>query len=128
MGKFPDILPGSVFEVAHPFSRDTFVEHDEGGFHEVKTWRPGVRDSFVHPDDFEAVADAMGTQILTVVSIHKPGGKYRERVFYTRRWRDPNGKEFGKGGLRMMGIQAFRARLAGYSVEFRLVTDESEAA
>lgn len=114
---------GQVIEVAHPFVRGTYEAHeaDEDGYssYEKSTWVPGVRMKPVYPDDCESVADAMGAQILTIISIHKPG-RFPERIFYTRRWRDPNGREFGKSNLRFKTTQAFRWLARGYRHEFRL--------
>jgi hypothetical protein len=116
---------GQEIVVAHPFVRDTFTvnEGDGDGWtsYERPCWKPGCRTEMIPPDDCEAVADAMGSQILTIVDIHKPG-RFPERVFYTRRWRDPDGKEFGKGGLRIKTTQAFRWLARGYRYEFRLET------
>jgi hypothetical protein len=111
-----EILPGAEIEVGHPFVRDKFTKHDEEGGYEVDCWKPGTRSEMVYPDDCIAVYDGMGTQILTVVSLHKPG-KYPTRVFYTRKWRDPDGATFGKGALRMTTLPAFRKIIAGYRVE-----------
>jgi hypothetical protein len=126
------ICPGTVIEVGYPFVRDTYNDPADG-FAECKTWCPGVRhewiapDETVAPDETETVADAMGTQIITVVSTHKPG-RFPERVFYTQRWRDPNGREFGKGKLRTKTAQAFRRLIRGYRYEFRLVAPKLELA
>lgn len=78
------------------------------------------------PPDIEAVADAMGAQVITVVSVHRPG-RFPTRVFYTRQWRDPDGKLFGKGNLRVLSIHHFRTLTRGYRHEFRLVQVEATA-
>lgn len=108
----PDIKPGAFFEVAHPFVVN------RGGNPEWE-WRPGCRNEQVSPDDFGFFADAIGTQIITVVSIHRPGS-YRTRVFYTRRWRDPDDNEFGRESLRVTSIGTFRKIIAGYRLPFEL--------
>lgn len=114
------IKAGAVIEVAHPFVRDIYNGYDCDGPYKARTWRPGTRHEPVPPDDWEAVADAIGTQILTVVGTYKPG-RYPERIFYTRQWRDPNGHLFGKAGLHTKTAQAFRTIIRGYRHEFRLL-------
>lgn len=126
----PPIEVGSVFEVPYPFVRDTFSEHyadeDGQGVSERQTWRPGTR--FVergharYPDDappVDCVADAIGAQLIWVISVHKPGS-FPTRVFYTRQWRDPDGKAFGKGGLRSKTLSAFRSLVRGYRHPFKV--------
>ncbi len=110
----PTVIAGAVIEVGHPFIRAPYTAHDgEGGNFEVIGWRPGTRAEQTSPDDGEDFADATGTQILTVVSIHKPG-RFPMRVFYTRQWRDPDGREFGKAHLRVTTMQAFQTLIKGY--------------
>src|SRR5690348_9080752 len=95
-----EVREGDVYWTPHPFVWEVGSKPggDEGGpFTDYfLTWRPGLRGELIYPDDGEEVADGMGHQVLTVVSIHRPG-KFPPRVFYTRRWRDPQGREFGKG-------------------------------
>ena len=117
--------PGDVIEAAYPFVRDTFMEFDEEGGVEVPTWKPGVRHQngvqrHGYEPEIDTVADAMGHIILTVVSIHKPG-RYALRIFYTRRWRDPDGREFGKNACRVTTSGAFRALGRGYRHPFALL-------
>lgn len=112
-----DLEVGAVFRVPYPFIRDTFTERDETGFYEVKTWRPGARPEDDEPDGVEFVADGMGEIILTVVSTHKPG-RYPTRVFFTRKWINPDGKEFGKNGCRMTTAGKFRRLVRGYAHAF----------
>lgn len=117
-----------TFDVPHPFIReaDTHTEFDADGFssREVSSWRPGVRNEPVYPDDAECVADAMGAQLITVVGTYRPG-KFPTRVFFTRQWRDPDGKVFGRGKLHITTLGCFRGLLRGYRVEFRLVREPS---
>lgn len=129
MNKAP-IAVGEVFEVPYPFVRDTYhgIEQDEEGegWHEVAlpSWKPGTRSEYTGaPDgDTGSVADAMGAQILTVISLHRPG-KYPERVFFTRQWRDPDGKVWGKTKLRITTRGAFSALCAGYRHSFDLKSE-----
>ena len=115
------IKPGSVFRVPYPMRRGTFYLFDpqEGCSEDTETWIPGTREIDVYPDDSELVADAMGTMVVTVVSLHRPG-TFTTRVFFVRTWIDPAGKPFGKKKLRIKGLAAFRRDLAGYRHEYRL--------
>lgn len=122
MGYRP-IVSGETYEVDYPFVRDTYdhFEQDEDGISATKrnTWRPGVDHEMCAPDDSEAVYDAMGKMVLSIVSVADLPKPYKARVFYVREWIDPDGKRFGKKQLRIMGIAAFRRRLGGYWVEIR---------
>jgi hypothetical protein len=125
------IESGAQFVVPHPFCWDlaSRPSGDEGGpyMEEFMSWRPGVRFEVLPPgDDSESVADGMGSQALTVVSVHKPG-KYPARVFYVRQWIDPRGSTFGKTKLRITTAGAFKSLIRGYRHEFRLVTGEEFA-
>jgi hypothetical protein len=114
-----EVAAGAVFCVPYPFVVETYEEPiaDEDGFGSVerKTWRPGVRfePCGQYGECTDCVADAMGVMELRVVSTHKPG-RYPERVFYVRTWRDPDGKPFGKLKLRMTTVGAFRTLRSGY--------------
>jgi hypothetical protein len=111
------IVPGALIEVGYPF----VIEVDQFDATNSR-WKPGC--TFDSPDDDSrsravAFADAMGTQILTVVSVHKPG-KYLTRVFFTQRWRDPGGAEWGKDKLHVKALGAFRKMLKGYRYRFEI--------
>jgi len=114
-----EFVPGAEIEVAHPFIRDEYHWYEEDGPCKRMTWRPGTRVEPVYPDSAEEVADAIGTQIITIVSVHKPG-RFPARVFFTRRWRDPDGHEFGKTKCHIKTAQALRARCRGFGYEFRV--------
>lgn len=104
----------------YPFVREMvpdFGGTEAGG--EVMSWRPGTRSEFVYPDDAEAVADGVGSIVLTEVSRHKPG-RYPERVFYVRAWIDPDGRRFGKAALRMTTATAYARLCKGYRHEFEM--------
>lgn len=136
MGK-PAELPivGAVVEVPYPFVRDTFITHEadsEGAFSaEIPTWRPGTRTDTRHSPiwtgedvpDVYSVADGMGAQLLWVISVHRPG-TFQTRVFYTRKWRDPDGHQFGKGGLRVLSITGFRSLARGYRHNFEIAKSD----
>lgn len=113
-----------TYTVDYPFCRDKAQICDEEGFAEIDTWRPGIK--FVDgpkscPENpyTVSVADAMGKQHFSVVSIHRPG-KFPTRVFFTRQWQDPDGKIFGKGKLHVTTQQAFTRLLGGYRHEYTL--------
>ena len=112
-------IPGAEIEVAYPFVREEYHGFGEDGPFKRMTWRPGTRSEPVYPDDAEEVADAIGTQIITIVSVHKPG-RFPARVFFTRRWRDPDGHEFGKANCHIKTEQSLRRRCRGFGYEFRL--------
>jgi hypothetical protein len=116
------IEPGAVFTVPYPYFREEVDLPPEGpneGPVTNITWRPGVRWVLVY-DDFEAEAEGIGAMLLTVIDVHKPG-RFPARVFFTRQWRDPDGKLFGKGALRITTVPAFLRRTKGYMHEFELV-------
>lgn len=120
--KTRDIEAGSVFAFPYPFVREEVELFDEEGPVKHKTWCPGVRWANVYPDDSEAIADGVGEQIVCVVDVHKPG-KYPTRVFYTREWKSPDGKTFGKRGLRIKTMDAFRRLVSGYRFAYRVERD-----
>ena len=114
-----DIKAGQVLLIDYPFCREKVTLWDDESSGEIESWRPGIRFEDTgysgpesEPETF-AAADAMGKMRLEVISRHKPG-KYPERVFYTRRWIDPDGKEFGKKGLQVMTMKSFKGLLRGY--------------
>lgn len=111
--------PGEIFEHAYPFVHSTYTEMDEDGCAEVPCWKPGVRFENTYHGDTDSIADGTGKQIITVVDSFKPG-RFPTRVFYTRRWVNPDGKEFGKGLLRIAAIQSFRTLVRGYRHEVTL--------
>jgi hypothetical protein len=106
-------ISGDRFEMKHPFIREKHLYTDEEGSTEHNQWRPGVRATDNGPEGSTCEADGVGFQILTVVSLHKPG-RYPARVFYTRRWRDPDGREFGKQKLYCKAVAAFTTLTGGY--------------
>lgn len=120
---------GCVFEVPYPFVQDTWTDHYDGEdgpeVDEVPTWKPGTRqESCDVGNDYSQIdhwseADGMGVQVLTVVGVYKPG-RYPTRVFYSRQWRDPDGKVFGKMKLRQTTVSAFAALTRGYRHPFEM--------
>lgn len=115
-----ELETGKQYEVKFPFVVDVYNGYDEGGEFQEETWKPGCRPEECGPDDMELVADGEGEMILTIVDVHKPG-KYPERVFYIRKWRDPDGKEFGAGKLHITTTPTFKRRAAGYYHAYRVL-------
>lgn len=114
---------GDVFDVPYPFFREEVEllpdDPEATCMAKVKSWRPGCQTEQDGPDDVASVADSMGAMLLTVIDVHKPG-RFPARVFFTRQWRDPDGKVFGKGGLRITTVPAFVRRTKGYMHDFYL--------
>ena len=116
-----NIAVGQTINVKFPFHLKVWAKHDVGGeVYPEETWVPGCRDEIKYPDDSERVADGMGEMILDVVDIHKPG-RYPERVFYTRKWIDPDGNEFSSGRLQITTIPTLKKRAAGYYYPYRVL-------
>lgn len=116
---------GDIDHVKYPFVRCKITLWDEEGAYEVNSWRPGCNcetDDGGYPDWW---AEGHGEMILEIVSIHKPG-KYPERVFYTRKWRDPSGTVFGKPGLKMTTTANYKRLKSGFRHEYEY--EDSDAA
>ena len=112
---------GETYRVKYPFIMAEHTTVDLDGQPVCKEcWRPGTRDEFVPPDTGEAVADDEGAMLLTVVDIHKPG-RYPERVFYTRKWEDPEGGAFGATKLHITTTPTFKRRATSFYYEYRVV-------
>lgn len=114
---------GDRYERPYPFSRDTYSAFDDGedggGMTDVSTWKVGPKNEADGAGDCLSMADAFGTMVLTVVSVHKPG-KYPTRVFFTRTWITPEGKPFGKTKCRMTTMPTFTTLTQGYRHAFVL--------
>lgn len=119
MGALP--ATGEIFRVRYPFVRCDVTLCGEDGPYDARTWRPGVSIENAGPygEDTDIVANGEGEMILTVIDVHKPG-RFPTRVFYTRQWVDPNGYRFGKGGLRMTTVDAFKRMTAGYRLHYEI--------
>lgn len=114
------IKSGQEFQFAYPYFREEVELFDGEGMAKMMSWRPGVRYVNVYPDDSKAVADGIGKQIITVISIHKPG-RFPERVFFTRKWLSPDGRLFGKPKLHAKTAQVFRRLIQGYRYDYELI-------
>lgn len=106
---------GEVYQIPYPFVREKVSLYDG----DELTWRPGIR-MVPCRDDAHAEADGMGEQIISIIATFKPG-KFPLRVFYTRKWSDPDRKVFGKDRCRVTTIHAFRSLVDGYRHKFKLV-------
>lgn len=114
-----DLIEGATFRAPYPFVRTTYTEFDQDGPAEVQSWKPGVVFEPLPPygEDVDCVAEGTGEIILTVVSVHKPG-HFPTRVFFTRRWRRPDGIEFGKSKCHCVTVEKFRRLARGYRFPF----------
>lgn len=114
------LVAGQTYETWFPFKRETYVELDDTGGSERPTWVPGWRyegqDIGEGEAEFHSKWDDDGAMLLTVVSLHKPGPTYAEKVFYVRQWRSPDGRVFGKKNLRVISSRALLKWLAGGKV------------
>ena len=122
---------GDKFEVRYPFVRTTAYVPGEDGEIEMDGWRPGCEAQDGGRGEMPMIewfahAHAHGQMLLEVVSTHKPG-KFLDRIFYVRHWRDPDGKEFGKNNLRVATASSFGRLLKGYRHDYEC-DDEEEAA
>ena len=111
-------IAAEVYVAKFPFLRSTFTrftyDGEAPGEEQVPCWKPGVDWQQWSEEGAEPFADGVGEVILTVISRHKPGAKYPERVFYTRQWRDPDGVVFGKRKLMMTTVKAFERKKLGF--------------
>lgn len=115
-----EIEVGETYTVAYPFVRSSWSEMDPDGAQDVPCWKPGIRfEQYGYEGETAEYADAMGEMQLTVVSTHKPG-KFPERIFFTRKWKDPDGKLFGKSRCHVKTKQVFNMLLSGYAHEFEV--------
>lgn len=119
------MTPGAVFRGPYPFVRDKYTDFNGDGFSEIQTWKPGAVFQNTHGGDSECIANGVGEIILTVVSTHKPA-HFPTRVFFTRRWRGPDGKEFGKPRCLCVTLEKFRRLAKSYQFEF--VVEAAKAA
>jgi hypothetical protein len=117
-----ELLSDGQYSVRYPFVRErtqAFWEADGNGVPEIDVWRPGIVYEECGPEDVEAVAHGEGRMLLNIVSTHKPG-RYPERVFYERRWVDPDGKVFGRSKLLIATREKFRRLADRYAHPYAL--------
>jgi hypothetical protein len=94
-------------------------------FQRIGSWIPGCSNEFDGVDGYFPVAGKMEEMHLTIVDIHKPG-KYPTRVFYTRKWKDLNGKVFGKNNLHICATGKFKRLIKGYRLYYTTSDKYSE--
>lgn len=122
------IEAGQTHTVAgYPFVRyvTDLYDEDDGRPCQTEGWRPGCtlkidENAGGYFPENHYVADGVGSMVLNVVAVFRPG-RFPERVFYTRRWVDPDGREFGKPNkLRVTTAAHFRSLLKGYRYDFEV--------
>ena len=126
-----DLFCGQELRAAYPFTRTTYDDYegiDTVGLPEQKpTWRPGVEHDQDNYGNTTTYADAMGEVIYTVIAVFKPGS-FPARVFFVRKWQDPDGKVSGKGKLHIPTQQNFRLLTKGYRHDFEMSEGDDNVA
>src|SRR3546814_8125533 len=118
---------GDIFTVVYPFVREEVSLFGEDGPYESVKWRPGASYENCGPyGDVDICAHGEGKMVLCVEDVHKPG-HFPTRVFFTRHFIDPDGKRFGKGGLKIMTVDAFRRRSEEHTSELQSLMSISYA-
>lgn len=115
---------GQVFSVSYPFCLDVHAGIADEFHPPFGKWRPGIDYVPYGPDDVEAVAHGMGVMLMTVVDVFHPK-PFPPRVFFTRKYQDPDGKVFGKNKLHIWTREKFLRISRGFHVEFKIVESES---
>lgn len=110
------IAVGSVFEVDCPFIRAPFESYDEDGPYRILSWRPGAIWEVYGPygDDAALRAHGMGKVRYKVIAVCPMPRPYPTRVFFTRKWTNPDGRTFGTSKLHVMTREAFKRRTVSY--------------
>jgi len=110
-----DIHPGKEFTHEIPFHAVDAVDSVIGDV----IWSVGC---LSEQDEYERyfTAHGLGTRTLKVVSIHNPGGKYHDRVFYIKWYTKPNGGTIAKSGLQVATIGRFQQMLNGFGYEYEM--------
>lgn len=106
----------------YPFSRATFIGCDlDGQQFSDEGWRPGCdRDRSPADSIDDHTADGLGAMLIQIVDVVKLPGGFAPRVFYVLRWRDPDGKEFGKKLCRVTTVGTLAKTVKGYRHPFYL--------
>ena len=108
-----EIKAGTEYIVKYPFFKRTIQIFDMEGPCDIVSWIPGTEYEMVSESNSVAFYDGIGEMVITVVDQFKPGS-FPTRVFYTRFFKTPDGKFFGKGGLRIKTVGAFKRLISGY--------------
>lgn len=122
---------GEVFRVRYPFVQCVVDIMTEDGPIDLLSWRPGceyeMRGGYGEYEGHSvAIAHGVGEMVLTVEAVFKPG-RFPVRVFYTRKFVTPEGREFGKGRLRIATVEKFRRLSKSYQCEYVIEGYEAPA-
>ena len=123
MSKPPIFTPGQQIVVEmYPFSRVTFIGCDlDGQQFSDEGWRPGCdRDRSLADGIDDHAADGLGAMLIQIIDVVNLPGGFSPRVFYVRKWRDPDGKEFGRKKCRVTTVGALAKTVKGYRHPFYL--------
>jgi len=81
----------------------------------IEQWKPGITYTQESPyQDGEAYCEGEGFMVITEISRHKLPRPYPTRVFFTRKWIDPDGKKFGSNKLNIISLGTFNKIIKGY--------------
>lgn len=107
----------TTHEIPYPFVRGTYSGYDEceDGISTIvrETWNPGAHEGCDDWGRLFATADAMGAMLLTEVA-HFASERGRPMVVVRIKWREPEGRVFGKGQLKILSRDKFQRTLRGY--------------
>ena len=113
--------------VVYPFIKAPVTLMDDEGPFTMMSWRPGTIDPPVgtrlypeHSADHFRMAHGEGHMLLRMIKEVELPSPYKTRVFYVRRWRDPDGKEFGKTTLRVCTFRVWASMRTGYRFPYQL--------
>lgn len=108
-------LANALHVIRYPFFMAKFMNYGDGDEFpfEDESWRPGCASDVDNHGNVTWFCEGHGEMLLEVVGEFKPG-RFPSRVFYVRQWRDPDGKVFGIGKLRMTTRANFDRMLKGY--------------
>lgn len=126
------------YKFEYPFVRDIYLggEVDESYNYtssEELSWKPSTyqkmrTDSgFSDEPEYLNYADGLGYCVFDVVSIHRPF-PFQTRVFYTRKFINPDGVEFGKNKLHNTTLGWFKRRISGYRYPYFVIDRGEDAA
>ena len=107
-----DVMAGFVLTMPYPFLRTVWEAFDPNGSGPELSWKPGCEHKMFmgYEDAIERTqAHGVGAVSYTVIDVYQPPRPYPKRVFYTRKWTDPDGRSFGKSNLRLTTYQAFQS-------------------
>lgn len=109
------IVPGAKFETKCLFVRDK-VYQDDDVFSEAQyyLWRVGFHREAIQYGVFEEWCDGYGLVIHDVVAVVDMPKPYRKRVFFKRKFVDPDFGVRPSRGLMCCGIAAFKTKVTPY--------------